>query len=130
MNNFLKILRIIVASSITTFFIHAFTENAYRALWAGVFICILYAFYEVGSDMIKSVEHQEEGLFFTHRFMGIMVFSLFILGTTTFITEIIHSELIIDHYCEKESFFYSERDCALQNVKENFYEEYDGSDDY
>jgi hypothetical protein len=133
MNNFLeqpfvKFIRILLASLVVSFVIFIFLTDAFKSIWAGCFILVFYYMHEGFDDIKKGSNEEDKSFLFTNKFTGIMTFSIIILIATTLLAGIIYTYSVHDQICIKGSFFYSEKQCAIQSVDEKYSPDYNSDD--
>jgi len=122
---FAKFLRILVASLFVSFILFIFLQNAFESIWAGCFILIYYYMRENSNNTEKEINEDNKNFFFTNKFINTTGFSLAILLFTTLLAGLIYAYLISSKICIKGSFFYSEKQCAIQHVDNQY-----SQDDY
>lgn len=123
-------LLMLLLSFITAFILAGLLDGDwFKGIFAGVFMFLFYNSYEKFFKIWFSDGTKEyEKSLFSKKMLGALVLSLFLLGATSIITGAIFSYLI--NYCDKNSFSYSKKHCAIYTAKESILEQYASPYDY
>jgi hypothetical protein len=115
-------------SVIVTFILFCFELDAHKSIWAGTFIFIFYGFFIpfFKSEGFKEFTDREYSKLFPTELIAIVMLSLILLLFTHFASGVISHFLV--NYCEKDSIFYDERQCAIQSAMESINDKYSVED--
>lgn len=123
-NQLFEFLQVTIFAAITSFITAALLDaDWFKAIFLGVFIFIFYYTYTIFTELIEESLHENKNGFFHPKLYAILVYSIALLGAVTIVSGILFSYII--DYCDKDTFYYSEKRCNLEKAKNNILENYD-----